>query len=82
MCLPDGYLLLAFQVGDERIHLKQAYGHAVSLDAYRLPPDHITELLDQSGIVVRAQLRREPNEKEKTQQAYLLPRKTEGLACP
>jgi SAM-dependent methyltransferase len=30
---PGGHLLLAFQVGDERVHLEQAYGHPVSLDA-------------------------------------------------
>jgi len=33
-----GQVVLAFQVGDERVHLEQAYGHWVSLDAYRLHP--------------------------------------------
>src|ERR1700685_3132759 len=46
---PGGYLLLAFQVGDERNRLEQAYGHTVSIDAYRLPPDHIAELFSQAG---------------------------------
>ena len=27
---PGGHLLLAFQVGDERVRLEQAYGHTVS----------------------------------------------------
>jgi SAM-dependent methyltransferase len=73
---PGGHLLLAFQVGDgERVHLLQAYGHAVSFHAYRLSPDHVTELLSQAGLVVHARLVREPEEPEKLQQAYLLARK-------
>jgi SAM-dependent methyltransferase len=74
---PGGHLLLAFQVGDERVHHEQAYGHAVSLDAYRLPPDRVTELLGQAGLVVHARVLREPDEPEKLQQAYLLARKSE-----
>jgi SAM-dependent methyltransferase len=69
---PGGQLLLAFQVGDERVHLEQAYGHAVSLDAFRLSPDRIAELLSQAGFVVHARLIREPDGVEKTQQAYLM----------
>jgi hypothetical protein len=72
---PRGHLLLAFQVGDERVHLEQAYGHTVSLDAYRLSPDRIGELLNQAGLIVHARLLREPDENEKIQQAYLLARK-------
>jgi SAM-dependent methyltransferase len=72
---PGGHLLLAFQAGDERVHLEQAYGHVVSLDAYRLPPDRIVELLARTGLVVHARLLREPEDPEKVQQAYLLARK-------
>jgi len=72
---PGGQLLLAFQVGDERVHLEQAYGHAVSLDAYRLSPDRVAKLLSQAGLVVHTRLLREPDESEKVQQAYLLARK-------
>lgn len=73
---PGGYLLLAFQVGDACVHLEKAYGHAVSLDAYRLSPEVVSELLGESGLVVRARLLREADEPEKTQQAYLLARKS------
>ena len=73
---PGGYLLLAFQVGAARVHLEQAYGHAVSLDAYRLSPDVVTELLSQSGLVANARLVREPDETETIRQAYLLARKS------
>jgi len=75
---PGGQLLLAFQVGNERVHLERAYGHAVSLDTFRLPPDRIGDLLSQSGLVVHARLLREPDEPEKIQQAYLMARKPVG----
>jgi SAM-dependent methyltransferase len=74
--LDGGLLLLAFQAGDEPRHLDFAYGHEIDLDAYRLPPERITELLLQAGFVVEAQLLREPDDRhEKTRQAYLLARK-------
>ncbi|HEV7976414.1 class I SAM-dependent methyltransferase [Amycolatopsis sp.] len=74
---PGGQLLMAFQVGEnERRHIQQAYGHELSAYAYRLSPDHITDLLSKVGIVVDARLVREPGELEKTPQAYLLARKT------
>lgn len=72
---PGGHLLLAFQVGDERRHITNGYGHDVSLDAYRLRPERITELLTHAGIVVDARLVREPADREKVQQAYLLAHK-------
>jgi SAM-dependent methyltransferase len=73
---PGGYLLLAFQVGDERVHLEHAYGHTLSLDAYRLSPDWIAELLTHAGLDVIARLVREPDPAEKTPQANLVARKT------
>ena len=75
---PGGHLLLAFQVGDERRHITEAYRHEISLDAYRLQPDHIAGLLTDAGFVMHAQLVREADLKsgfEKTPQAYLLARK-------
>jgi SAM-dependent methyltransferase len=72
---PGGNLLLAFQAGDARVHLDHAYGHEVSLDAYRLSPATVCELLRESGFVVSARLLREPGERETTQQAYLLARR-------
>jgi ubiquinone/menaquinone biosynthesis C-methylase UbiE len=78
---PGGHLLVAFQVGDEPLHLAQPFGHAVSLDFQRRRPDHIAELLRQAGMAVRARLVREPEEGvEKTQQAYLLARKPADIS--
>jgi len=72
---PEGYLLAAFQVGDACVHLEQAYGHAVSLDVYRLSPDVICELLGECGFDVRVRCVREPDAPETLRQAYVLARK-------
>jgi SAM-dependent methyltransferase len=71
---PGGHVLLAFQAGDERVHLEEAYGHAVSLDAYRLLPDSVVVLLRTAGLVTGARLLREPQAPETVPQAYLLGR--------
>jgi hypothetical protein len=71
---PGGHILLAFQVGEERVHLEEAYGHVVSLVAYRLLPDHVAGLLAEAGLVTGARLLREPQAPETVPQAYLLAR--------
>jgi ubiquinone/menaquinone biosynthesis C-methylase UbiE len=71
----DGWVVLAFQVGDERVEVRQAYGHEISADAYRLPPDRVASMLADAGFTVEARLVREARESvppEKTPQAYLL----------
>jgi SAM-dependent methyltransferase len=70
---PGAPLLMAFQAGDERVHLQQGYGHRVSLHAWRRNPDGVAELLHQAGFDVRVRVLREPEPpKEKSRQAYLL----------
>jgi len=54
--VPGAQLLLAFQVGDQRRHLEQAYGHAISLDAYRMQPDQLAQQLDAVGMAVYARV--------------------------
>lgn len=71
---PGGQLLMAFQVGDECVHLQHGYGHELSLHAYRLDPERVTGLLAQAGLVVHARLVREPQPPEKVRQGYLLAR--------
>jgi SAM-dependent methyltransferase len=78
---PGGHLLLAFQAGDERVHIEQAFGHEVSVHAYRLSPDRIVELLAEAGIVLGTRVVREPEGREKTPQAWLMARKAD-LADP
>ncbi|MEV0218502.1 methyltransferase domain-containing protein [Streptomyces sp. NPDC050704] len=72
---PGGHLLLAFKVGDERVHLEHGYGHDIDLDVYRFPPERVVELLRRAGLVEVARLVREADEWEKTPQAFVLARK-------
>lgn len=73
---PGGYLALAFQSGaDEPRHIAHAYGHDLSLDAYRFSPSTMSALLSEAGLGVVAQLVREPAAPEKVPQAYLIARK-------
>lgn len=58
---PGGYLLLAFQAGEEIFHQTRAGGHPVNLDFHRLQPDRIEELLAGAGLEVRARMVREPD---------------------
>jgi SAM-dependent methyltransferase len=79
---PGGYLLLAFQAGDERVRLARAYGHEIALDAYRLPPDRIVSLVEAAGATLEARLVRAAGAREKTPQAFLLARKDQDVPCP
>lgn len=75
---PGGHALLAFQVGDEPRHIDEVFGHAVEVDFHRRRPEHVAELLAKAGIPVTAQVLREPEQNDRTQQAYLLARKPAG----
>lgn len=75
---PGGHLLLAFQAGDERVRIEHGYGHDVSLDAYRLEPERVESLIHRSGMLVDARLLREPVDRERTRQAYLMAHKPVG----
>ncbi|GGY02167.1 class I SAM-dependent methyltransferase [Streptomyces hiroshimensis] len=73
---PGAHLLVAFQVGDEPLHLDRPFGHPVSLDFHRRQPDRIAELLGRAGLVIHARLVREPGEGvAEPAQACLLVRK-------
>lgn len=76
--MPGGHLLLAFQTGDERVHLDRGYGHDIALDVYRLDPDHIVALLDRANLPCHTRTLRAPGDRERTPQAYLLARKAAG----
>jgi SAM-dependent methyltransferase len=80
--VPGGRLLLAFQAGDERVRLEHAYGHPISLDAYRLAPDRVEGLLGAAGLAVHARMLREPTPPEKVRQAYLLAQRASSNQSP
>jgi hypothetical protein len=73
---PGGLLLLAFQAGEESLHLAEALGHPVSLDFRNREPERVAELLSRAGLIVRARLPREPGDDgdftQREQQAFLL----------
>jgi SAM-dependent methyltransferase len=72
---PGGRLLLGFQAGNGPVHLTHAYGHDISLDAYRLDPDEVGTLVIRAGMTEDARLVRAPAPPEKVPQAYLLARR-------
>jgi SAM-dependent methyltransferase len=72
---PGGHLVLAFQVGDEPVRIREAFGRAVELDSHRRRPERVASLLEQAGLAVRMQMQREPEEGERTPQAYLVARR-------
>ena len=69
---PGGLLLLAFQVGTEPVHLEHAYGHDVALVVHRRPVDLVERLLAEAGLVLRIRTVRDPEQGERSPQAYLL----------
>jgi ubiquinone/menaquinone biosynthesis C-methylase UbiE len=69
---PGGYVLLAFQAGEESP--PQPFDHKVAL-AYRWSLDDVAELLRQTGMVEIARLVREPEETERFEGGHLLARR-------
>ncbi|QJS99253.1 class I SAM-dependent methyltransferase [Streptomyces asoensis] len=61
---PGGYLMLVCRVGKgEHLSRTLAYGdHPAPFESYRLPADRISELLEQTGLVVTARLLQGPAE--------------------
>ncbi|QCB50641.1 class I SAM-dependent methyltransferase [Rhodococcus sp. PAMC28707] len=72
---PGGLLLLSFQVGDERVRIEHAYGHAVAYDVYRLSPEEISDQLSERGFQVEVRVVRAPTGSELQPQAYIIARK-------
>lgn len=71
-----GVLLLAFQVGDEVLRVSSGYGHdGLALDAYRLLPEVVGEMLGGVGFVEVGTLVRGAASGEKTRQAFVMVRK-------
>jgi len=75
---PGGHLLLAFQAGDGVRHLTEGLGQRFELNFHRRRPEHVAELLAAARLPVRSRVVREPEEGERTAQAYLLARKPDG----
>ncbi|WP_328687938.1 methyltransferase domain-containing protein [Streptomyces caniferus] len=80
---PGGHLLLAFQTGDEPLHIDRPFGHPVSLDFRRRQPDRIADLVGRAGLSVRARLLREPEAElgDTAPQACLMIRKPAAVGA-
>lgn len=75
---PGGWVLVAFQVGEQPREFKQMFGEQVSLTFYRRQPDTVALLLDEAGLNPYAGSVREPDDDgfESTPHAYLIARRT------
>jgi SAM-dependent methyltransferase len=73
---PGGWLLLAFHIGDERIHRDEFFDRPVDLDFHLLMPDTIEATLEDAGFSVEMSLQRRPHEPYEfpTHRAYILAR--------
>jgi SAM-dependent methyltransferase len=76
---PGGMLLLAFQVGDDVVHLTRAYGHEIDLRTRRQDPARVRRLLADAGFEIAAELVREAQPPEKSPQGYVLARRVRQI---
>lgn len=72
---PGGALQVVFQVGDEHLRRSEAFGHPVSISAYRQRPEAVSQLLRDAGFEMWMQAVREREDVEKVPQAYLIAHK-------
>ncbi len=73
---PGGVALLAFHSGRHLVHLDDMMGVEVSLDFHFHPPDAVRRLLEDAGLTVDWDLRRQPSGGEvQTERCYLLARR-------
>ncbi|MFF9011630.1 class I SAM-dependent methyltransferase [Streptomyces sp. NPDC014870] len=63
---PGGHLLLGFSASEDASHPTQVFDHTVA-PAYRWWPDHLAELLRESGFAEVARLVREPRPTDRRQ---------------
>jgi SAM-dependent methyltransferase len=77
---PGGWMLLAFHVGDQRIHRDEWWDQPVGLDFYFLTPETIEAALVGSGFTVEMTLQRRPYEPYEfpSRRAYILAHASES----
>lgn len=74
---PGGWLLLAFHIGDDTIHLKEWWGESVSVDFFFFHPDEMIEHLKAAGFEIEEVIEREPypDVEHQSRRAYIFARK-------
>jgi SAM-dependent methyltransferase len=74
--VPGGYVMLTFQVGDERRRRDELNGAPIPpLDFYRQRPEEVGELLAAAGFDIRVRAIEEPEPGTDLPRAHLLARK-------
>ncbi len=68
---PSGRLMLALQIGDERVHYDEALGKSVDLDFYRQDPDDVVTLLREAGVHLWSTVVKQPEAGDKTLQGII-----------
>jgi SAM-dependent methyltransferase len=72
---PDGPALIAFHAGRHVMHMDDWWGVPVALDFHFHAPETVRRLLEEAGLAVEWELRRQPGPGEaQTERAYLLAR--------
>ena len=76
MLVPGGYLLVAFHVGDQAVHVDEFLGERVSMDFVFFQPDDIVARLGAAGLRVEEVTIRYPYEEVEhpSKRAYILAR--------
>jgi SAM-dependent methyltransferase len=69
---PGGYLVLAFQEGEQIRHIDAAYGHQISLDLHRRTVADIEGQLSAAGFSVFSSMVVAPVNGERERQAYVI----------
>lgn len=70
--VPGGQVMLAFQIGEDRMHLDEAFGKAVDLDFHRQRPDDVAELLRAADFDPWSMTVKQPEGAESTAQGILV----------
>jgi ubiquinone/menaquinone biosynthesis C-methylase UbiE len=75
---PGGLLLLAFHMGDEKLHEDELWGQRISMDFFLFQPSEIRDLLEHAGFVIEEIIERGPYPPEveyQSRRAYIFARK-------
>jgi SAM-dependent methyltransferase len=73
---PGGYLMLAFQEGEQIRHINAAYGHEISIDLHRRTVAGFEPLLSAAGFTMFSSMVVAPVHGERERQAYVIARAT------
>lgn len=68
---PGGKILLAFQVGEGKRFIEDAYGSGLTMDAYLREPSAMADLLEDLGFTITQTFKRDPRSGEPYPQGFV-----------